>query len=157
MIIVARHDITPAQLDALRVFEKLEHRKGVIIVSAPPGQGLTTLAYALLARHDAYTSNIKTLERDPQFRVEGVDHKKFEGTPGTEEFGAEITKIVRRDPDVVLCGDIIDPETGEVISFTSDDVLETLVLLAAAALSGYIREQKLRQEIAKLLKLLMLP
>ena len=44
----------------------------------------------------------------------------------------------------------IEPETGEIISFADDDVLEALVLLATAALDGYIREASLRQEIAKL-------
>ena len=43
-----------------------------------------------------------------------------------------------------------DAETGEVIPFSEDDVLEALVLLATAALDGYIREASLRQEIAKL-------
>ncbi len=43
-----------------------------------------------------------------------------------------------------------DPETGQIIPFQPDDVLESLVMLACAALDGYIREQRLRQEIAKL-------
>ncbi len=43
-----------------------------------------------------------------------------------------------------------DPESGEIIPFASDDALEALVLLASAALDGYIREEKLRQEIAQL-------
>jgi hypothetical protein len=42
------------------------------------------------------------------------------------------------------------PETDEIIPFSDDDVLEALVLLATAALDGYIREASLRQEIAKL-------
>ena len=44
----------------------------------------------------------------------------------------------------------IDAKTGEIIPFADDDVLEALVLLATAALDGYIREAALRQEIAKL-------
>lgn len=43
-----------------------------------------------------------------------------------------------------------DPESGEIVPFASDDALEALVLLASAALDGYIREAKLRQEIAQL-------
>jgi GAF domain-containing protein len=43
-----------------------------------------------------------------------------------------------------------DPDTGEIIPFPSDNVLDMLVLLASAALDGYIREEKLRAEIAKL-------
>jgi hypothetical protein len=44
----------------------------------------------------------------------------------------------------------ISKETGEIIPFSDDDVLEALVLLATAALDGYILEAALRQEIAKL-------
>lgn len=43
-----------------------------------------------------------------------------------------------------------DAETGEIIPFADDDALEALVLLATAALDGYILEASLRQEIAKL-------
>ncbi len=43
-----------------------------------------------------------------------------------------------------------NPNTGEIIPFQDDDILEALVLLATAALDGYIREASLRQEIAKL-------
>ncbi len=43
-----------------------------------------------------------------------------------------------------------DPESAEIVPFESDDVLEALVLLASAALDGYIREEKLRQVIAQL-------
>ena len=43
-----------------------------------------------------------------------------------------------------------DPQSGEIVPFQPDDVLESLVMLACAALDGYIRENRLRQEIAKL-------
>ena len=52
-------------------------RHGVILVSAAPGQGLTSTLTTLLKRHDAYTCNIKTLERDVQ-RIEGVDHAEWD-------------------------------------------------------------------------------
>lgn len=43
-----------------------------------------------------------------------------------------------------------DPETDVIIPFKDDNVLEALILLATAALDGYIREAALRSEIAKL-------
>jgi hypothetical protein len=43
-----------------------------------------------------------------------------------------------------------DEENRELIPFIVDDVIETLVLLASAALSSYLREEKLRREIAQL-------
>ncbi|MBT3338869.1 MAG: HAMP domain-containing protein [Anaerolineae bacterium] len=44
----------------------------------------------------------------------------------------------------------IDPANGEVIRFSSDEVIEGLSLLTSAALAGYIRAEALRQEIDKL-------
>ena len=44
----------------------------------------------------------------------------------------------------------MEPGTGQIIPFSADDVLDVLVLLAIAALDGYIREARLRQEIANL-------
>lgn len=43
-----------------------------------------------------------------------------------------------------------DPKTGDIVAFATDDVLESLVLMASAALAGYIREESLRNEISKL-------
>lgn len=43
-----------------------------------------------------------------------------------------------------------DPKTGVTIPFADDNVLEALILLATAALDGYIREAALRNEIAQL-------
>lgn len=43
-----------------------------------------------------------------------------------------------------------DEATGEIIQFKDDEILEALILLATAALDGYIREAALRHEIAKL-------
>lgn len=43
-----------------------------------------------------------------------------------------------------------DSKTGEIVPFKDDDVLEALILLATAALDGYIREAALRHEIAQL-------
>jgi HAMP domain-containing protein len=43
-----------------------------------------------------------------------------------------------------------DSLTKEVISFEEDEVLDSLVLITSAALSAYIREESLREEINKL-------
>ena len=43
-----------------------------------------------------------------------------------------------------------DSESGKVIPFAVDDVVETLILLTSAALSSYLREEQLRSEINRL-------
>ncbi len=50
-----------SQLEALRTFEDPHERHGIFLFGSPASNGLTTTGYALLGRHDAYTSNVKTL------------------------------------------------------------------------------------------------
>jgi type II secretory ATPase GspE/PulE/Tfp pilus assembly ATPase PilB-like protein len=105
--------LAQSQLEALRALEDPGKRVGIVLVSTPPGQGLTTLGFSLIARHDAYTSNIKTLERELVYRVEGVEHKAFAPEPGIEDYATALTKILRRDPDVVLAADISEPGSAK--------------------------------------------
>ncbi|MCP4798209.1 MAG: Flp pilus assembly complex ATPase component, partial [Phycisphaeraceae bacterium] len=68
----------PEQLELLAPSATIEGQHGVILVGTAPGQGQTSTLYGLLQRHDAYTSNIKSLERDVQRGLEGVDHLTFD-------------------------------------------------------------------------------
>lgn len=43
-----------------------------------------------------------------------------------------------------------DPKTNDVVPFPDDEVIDSLVLITSAALSAYIREETLRNEINKL-------
>lgn len=43
-----------------------------------------------------------------------------------------------------------DRQSGKITSFTIDDALETLILLASAAVDGFLRQEMMRQEIARL-------
>lgn len=90
------------------------------------------------------------------YEADGFD---FSGTKGFDERSGYRSKSFLTVPLEGKEGQVIgvlqlinakDTETGEIVPFGSDDVLETLVLLASAALDGYIREEGLRQEIAKL-------
>lgn len=44
----------------------------------------------------------------------------------------------------------MDPKTHEVVPFEQDEVVDSLALITSAALSAYIREESLREEINKL-------
>ncbi len=102
------------QLEALRPFEQPHERHGIILLGAPASQGLTTSSYAFLARHDAYTSNIKALEREIAVRLEGVDQVVWDPTNPDVDYATNLQSILRRDPDVVLVSDIRDSETARV-------------------------------------------
>ncbi|MBK9207168.1 MAG: GAF domain-containing protein [Anaerolineales bacterium] len=90
------------------------------------------------------------------YQADGFD---FSGTKGFDAKTKYHSKsfltipIENKDGRVIGVLQLINaknPETNEIVPFADDDVLEALVLLATAALDGYIREASLRQEIAKL-------
>ena len=134
--------LAPSQLQAVRSLEEPGKRVGVVIVSAPPGQGLSTLGFALLSRHDAYTSNIKTLERELVYRVEGVEHKAFAPEPGVEDYAAALTKLIRRDPDVVLAADITEPGSAKAATLMGLERPLVYVLIPSESMAGAVATWK---------------
>lgn len=120
----------PAQVQALEEASK-EVSQGVILVAVPPGMGLTTLSYALIARHDPYLLNIKTLERHIERRVEGVEHEQFDATAPGADFSTKLQSLVRRAPNVMMVSDVQDPGTGRVI--TNPNAGETLFYVCISA------------------------
>ncbi len=104
----------PSQIEALRVFEAAHDRHGIILIGAPSGHGLSTSMYSFVARHDAYTSNVKTLEREIQVRIDGVDHVQWDPGNPDVDFATNLQSILRRDPDLVMLGQVMDKETARV-------------------------------------------
>jgi GAF domain-containing protein len=106
------------------------------------------VSYAALTR--------KRIKIADAYKTEGFD---FSGTKSFDEQTKYRSKsfltIPLENKNGVLIGvlqliNAKDPQSDEIVSFADDDVLEALILLATAALDGYIREATLRQEIAKL-------
>lgn len=90
------------------------------------------------------------------YKTEGFD---FSGTKAFDEktkyHSQSFLTVPLENKDSKLIGvlqliNAKDKASGEIIPFEDNDVLEALILLATAALDGYIREAALRQEIAKL-------
>ncbi|MEY4182793.1 MAG: hypothetical protein RLZZ217_1419, partial [Planctomycetota bacterium] len=110
--------IAKPQLALLEPTRDLPGREGIILLCAPSGFGLTTMAYAMLGRHDAFTSSVKTLERSVDLRLDGVDQLQFDS--GTQsDFATTLRSIIRRGPDVVFASDVAEPGTAKVISDAS--------------------------------------
>jgi len=103
------------QLEQLRAFEQMHERHGVILIGAPPGHGLSTTAYSFLSRHDAYTSNVKSLEREVLVQLLGVDQVQWDPSNPDIDYATNLQSILRRDPDIVLADEVRDTETARVI------------------------------------------
>lgn len=90
------------------------------------------------------------------YEAEGFDFsgtKAFDARTGYHSKSFLTIPLGNADGNVIGVLQLInalDTKTGAIIPFIYDDVFDALVLLATAALDGYIREASLRQEIAKL-------
>jgi len=102
----------PSQLEQLKPLVEMHERHGIMLLGAPTGQGLSTLAYSFVNRHDAYTSNIKILERENLTRIEGVDHIVWDSSNPAVDFATNLQSILRRDPDIVMIDELRDKDTA---------------------------------------------
>ena len=104
-----------------------EERQGAVLVTAPPRGGRTATLYALGQMHDAYTSNIQTLELEPAGMLEGVRHNKFDPAAEGPDYATTLRSIVRRDPDVVLVGELPDAQTATEVAKADHERIRSYV------------------------------
>nr|VXZ88481.1 Type II traffic warden ATPase [Klebsiella pneumoniae] len=116
----------PALLD--RVDALIARPHGIITVTGPTGSGKSTTLYAALSRLDARERNIMTIEDPVEYELEGIGQTQVNAKVEMT-FARGLRAILRRDPDVVLVGEIRDGETAQIAvqaSLTGHLVLSTL-------------------------------
>ena len=104
---------------------------GVVLLAAPPSSGRTTTLYTILGMHDAYTSNVQTIEIEPQGALEGVRHNAFDPTGDGPEYSTLTRSILRRDPDVLGVAELTDANTAKEIARVDQDRTRVYVGLRA--------------------------
>ncbi len=117
--------------------------KGVVLLSAPADQGRTTTMYMVLRMHDAYTSNVQTVEVDVQDSLEGARQNKFDpGQPDGPEYFTLVRSILRRDPNVVAVAELPDTATAKEIAKVDPERTRIYTSIPAdnamAAIMGYV-------------------
>ncbi len=112
----------------LRFREVLGRSSGLVLVTGPTGSGKTTTLYAALAEIDAEQNKVITVEDPVEYRLPGLTqvqvNEKIELT-----FARVLRATLRQDPDVILVGEMRDPETAEIglrAAITGHLVLSTL-------------------------------
>ncbi|MEK6643151.1 MAG: ATPase, T2SS/T4P/T4SS family [Planctomycetota bacterium] len=104
--------------DQLEKYLALKPAKGVVVITAPKANGLTSTLYAMLRSHDAFMQNIHSLEVAKLMDLENVTQHVFDSQGGTVSFGKRLRSIIRTDPDITLAGDTPDAETAQLVAQT---------------------------------------
>jgi general secretion pathway protein E len=89
--------------------EIIGDKKGIVIVSSPKGQGLTSALYSILKAHDVFIEHIQTIERDADDGVEGTTPNKLSSTAPPEEEAKKIEWVISQEPDVIAIAPIESP------------------------------------------------
>jgi general secretion pathway protein E len=113
-------------LDALLRFASRPH--GVLLATGPTGSGKTTTLYALLDRIRTGREKIVSVEDPVEYELPGVAQVPVHARAGLT-FARALRSILRQDPDVLLVGEMRDPETAEICiqaALTGHLVLSTL-------------------------------
>lgn len=95
-------------------YEKMIHKSGgIILVTGPTGSGKTTTLYASLAEINHQTKNVITVEDPVEYKVSGYSQVEINHRLGLT-FANALRSILRQDPDVIMVGEMRDPETAQI-------------------------------------------
>lgn len=106
----------------------IEQNHGIVLVTGPTGSGKTTLLYASLMHINTTDINIVTIEDPVEYQLAGVGQVEVKEKIGLT-FMEGLRSILRQDPDVIMIGEIRDPETAGIAiqsSMTGHLVFSTL-------------------------------
>jgi general secretion pathway protein E len=106
----------------------IEQPHGLLLVTGPTGSGKTTTLYGALDKINSPDKKIITIEDPVEYQLKGVNQIHVRAQIGLT-FASGLRSIVRQDPDVIMVGEIRDPETAEIAiqaALTGHLVLATL-------------------------------
>ncbi|MBN1844790.1 MAG: Flp pilus assembly complex ATPase component TadA [Sedimentisphaerales bacterium] len=113
--------LAPKGLDALGmdpyILDQIRQRafkeSSMIVICGPTGSGKTTTVYAVIREMDAKRKNIVTVEDPVEYKLPNITqiqvNPKFDIT-----FSSALSSLLRQDPDVILVGEIRDPQTAQM-------------------------------------------
>lgn len=86
--------------------------QGMILVTGPTGSGKTISLYAALNELNSIDKNISSVEDPIEINLPGVNQVNINPKIGLN-FTIVLRAFLRQDPDIIMVGEIRDPETAE--------------------------------------------
>jgi general secretion pathway protein E len=103
--------MAPATLELFRSI--IARPTGIVIAAGPTGSGKTTTLYSALALRDTTAEKVITVEDPVEYHLSGVTQIPVNRKSGMT-FASALRSVLRQDPDVMMVGEMRDPETAEV-------------------------------------------
>ncbi len=124
----------PPQLLA-RLQQIIRRSTGMVLVTGPTGSGKTTTLYAALNEVNTIDKKIITVEDPIEYRLAGLNQVQVNEKIDLS-FGRVLRSALRQDPDIILVGEMRDPETAQIglrAALTGHMVFSTLHTRDAAS------------------------
>ena len=96
-----------------QVRERTSKESSMLVVCGPTGSGKTTTVYAVLHEMNSYNRNIVTVEDPVEYKLENLTQIQVDQRHDIT-FASALASLLRQDPDVILVGEIRDPETARM-------------------------------------------
>lgn len=94
--------------------EKAIHKPyGMILATGPTGSGKTTTLYTILKTLNTREVSVITIEDPIEYAIEGINQIQTNTQTGLT-FAKGLRSILRQDPNIIMVGEIRDPETASL-------------------------------------------
>jgi general secretion pathway protein E len=128
--------------EANRVNRAIANPQGLFLVSGPTGGGKTTTLYAAVNALRSPDRKIMTVEDPIEYFLDDVHQTQLDTAAGLG-FANALRSFLRHDPDVILVGEIRDPDTAKTAvqaALTGHLVLSTIHANDAASVPTRLLE-----------------
>lgn len=103
--------ISPPMFDIF--MREIKKPNGMILLTGPTGSGKTTTLYAFLQKIYSPEIKIITIEDPIEYHLNGITQTQVDHKKGYT-FLEGLRSALRQDPDVIMVGEIRDPETAKI-------------------------------------------
>ena len=114
--------------DLKKVHRSIRKPYGMILANGPTGSGKTTTLYTILKELNKPEVSIITIEDPIEYSLDGTTQIQVNTKSGLT-FANGLRSILRQDPNIIMVGEIRDPETANIAvnaALTGHLVLSTL-------------------------------
>jgi len=126
---------TAEQLKEVKKIIAIPH--GLNLMTGPAGSGKTTLLYALLDALNTRSRSIVTLEDPVELEMKWMRQTQIHESIGLT-FAKAVRAALRQNPDVIMLGEIRDPDTAEMAYRAASSGVRVFSTFHTFDLSGVI-------------------